>query len=148
MFLYKSCLTQEGIYYNVVYCLLPDIKSWRSIITNPHTDTQLPCGIYSRWTPLYQQLCMGNNWSYDNSFFRIFSFLFFPSYLLNLKIIRPPNTLILPFLNIQWASYLVFGTEWARRFTQLMLSLIFWRKKKSSNPSICCVISLLYLLFA
>lgn len=58
-----------------------------------------------------------------------FLFYFFFSYLLNLEIIRPPNTLILPFLSIQWASYLVFGTEWARRFTQLMLSLIFWRKK-------------------
>ena len=37
---------------------------------------------------------MGNNWSYDNSFFRIFSFLFFPSYLLNLKIIRPSDTFL------------------------------------------------------
>lgn len=37
---------------------------------------------------------MGNNWSYDNSFFRIFSFLFFSSYLLNLKIIRPSNTFL------------------------------------------------------
>ena len=37
---------------------------------------------------------MGNNWSYDNSFFSIFFFSFFPSSLLNLKTIRPPNTFL------------------------------------------------------
>lgn len=37
---------------------------------------------------------MRNNWSYDNSFFSIFFFSIFSSYLLNLKTIRPPNTFL------------------------------------------------------
>ena len=38
-----------------------------------------------------------------------FSIVF--SYLLNLKIIGPPNTLILPFLNIQWATLFLERSE-------------------------------------
>ena len=60
---------------------------------------------------------MGNNWSYDNSFFRIFSFLFFPSYLLNLKIIRPSNTfLTFNGLPLEWSEVVVLPT---------LLNLIF-----------------------